>query len=168
VPETVTIRRVTAEDGGRSRALRLEMLADAPLAFITTLAQAAETPHAEFAHRCANAASGEEIAQFVADAGRRLVGQAIGMSAPGAPGRTLLVAVYVSPSYRGTGLLAALVDTVGAWSRECGRDILDLEVVTGNTRAVRAYAKLGFQPVGATVPHPTIPELCEQRMTRAA
>lgn len=168
MPEDVTIRRVTAADGGRSRALRLEMLADSPLAFITTLAQAAEAPHAEFARRCANAATGDDVAQFVAETGGRLVGQAIGMSMPGAPDRTLLVAVYVSPSHRGQGVLEALVETVAAWSRECGRRLLDLEVVTGNARAIRAYARLGFAPVGRTVPHPTIPELREQRMTRVA
>jgi ribosomal protein S18 acetylase RimI-like enzyme len=168
VPDSVTIRRVTAEDGGRSRALRLEMLADTPLAFITTLAQAAEAPHAEFASRCAKAASGDEIAQFVAETGRRMVGQAIGMSAPGAPDRTLLVAVYISPAFRGLGILDALVEAVAAWSRGCGRDALDLEVVTGNARAIRAYAKLGFLPVGETVSHPTIPGLREQWMTRAA
>ena len=35
-----TVHRVTEADAGRMRALRLEMLADSPLAFLETLAQA--------------------------------------------------------------------------------------------------------------------------------
>ena len=47
------IRRVRPEDAGRMRALRLEMLADAPLAFLETLADAAARPHNEHAARVA-------------------------------------------------------------------------------------------------------------------
>jgi len=162
------IRRVTADDGGRARALRIEMLADSPLAFITTLADVAVAPHAEFIERCAKGATGDQQAHYVAQVGKRLVAQAIGIVTPGAVDRTLLVGVYISPAYRGRGILGGLVDEVAAWSRECGRDALDLEVVCGNQRAIRAYTRLGFSPIGQPVIHPTIPELREQRMTRAA
>ncbi len=45
------IRRVEPADAARMRALRLEMLADAPLAFLETIAEAAARPHAEYAAR---------------------------------------------------------------------------------------------------------------------
>ena len=50
------VHRVTVEDAARMRALRLEMLADNPLAFLETLAQAAARPHEAFRRRVAQAA----------------------------------------------------------------------------------------------------------------
>ena len=100
--------------------------------------------------------------------GRCLVGQVGAHADPANPDTTMLVSIYVSPAHRGHGTLGALVDAVAAWSRECGRPRLELEVVTTNGRAVRAYQKLGFLPFGETVPHPTVPVMREQRMGRPA
>jgi RimJ/RimL family protein N-acetyltransferase len=144
------------------------MLADTPLAFITTLAQAAEMPHDEWVGRATRASSGSQNAQFVATARGRFVGIASAFEHPTDPARTLLVAVYVSPSHRGGATLTAMVDAAAAWSREAGRPTLELEVVTTNARAVRAYEKLGFVPEGDLVRHPTITSMREQVMTRPA
>ncbi|WBB55335.1 GNAT family N-acetyltransferase [Verrucosispora sp. WMMD573] len=162
------IRRVEPPDAARMRALRLEMLADAPLAFLETIAEAAARPHAEYAARVAQVSAGPGTAQFVADPGGRLVGHAGGMAHPAEPGVTVLYAVYITPSWRGTGLLADLVDGVAAWSRACRRNELMLEVVVGNDRAYRAYQRLGFVDTGVRLPHPNIPTLRELQMRRAA
>ncbi|MFF5215240.1 GNAT family N-acetyltransferase [Micromonospora sp. NPDC000442] len=162
------IRRVEPADAARMRALRLEMLADAPLAFLETIAEAAARPHAEYAARVARVSAGPDTAQFVADPGGRLVGHAGGMAHPAEPGVTVLYAVYITPSWRGTGLLADLVGGVAGWSRACGRKELMLEVVVGNDRAYRAYRRLGFVDTGVRVPHPNIPTLRELQMRRAA
>jgi GNAT superfamily N-acetyltransferase len=87
---------------------------------------------------------------------------------PGDETRTVLVGVYVTPAYRGTGTLGALVEAAAEWSRQCGRPTLELEVVTTNGRARRAYTKLGFTDDGPPVPHPTVPTMREQRMARTA
>jgi len=166
VTNNVTIRRIRPVDAARARALRLEMLADTPLAFLTTLAQAAAKPHAEFCTRVMRAAAGPTAGHFVADTGDRLVGQVLGMESRTEPGATLLLAVYVSPDHRGRGLTGAMVDAVGAWSHAHGRDRLELEVITNNMRARRAYRKIGFVDHGAPVSHPTIPVLTEQVMIR--
>lgn len=162
------IRRVRPPDAARMRALRLEMLADAPLAFLETLADAAARSHADYAARIAAVSVGAGTAQFVADPGGRLVGHAGGTVAPGEPGLTVVYAVYVTPPWRGTGLLGDLVDAVAAWSRACGRPELMLEVVVGNDRAYRAYRRLGFVDTGVRVPHPTVPALTELQMRRPA
>ncbi|GIJ75671.1 Protein N-acetyltransferase, RimJ/RimL family [Micromonospora phaseoli] len=162
------IRRVGLADAARMRALRLEMLADAPLAFLETIAEAAARPHAEYAARIAQVSTGTENAQFVADPGGRLVGHAGGITHPAEPAVTVLYAVYITPPWRGTGLLAELVDAVSAWSRACGRHELMLEVVVGNDRAYRAYQRLGFVDTGVRVPHPHIPALRELQMRRPA
>jgi GNAT superfamily N-acetyltransferase len=163
------IRRVRPMDAARMRALRLEMLADAPLAFLETIAEAAARSHAEYAARVAYTSIGPNNAQFVADPGRgRLVGHAGGTIAPTEAGLTVIYAVYVTPTWRGSGLLGELIDGVAAWSRSCGRPELLLEVVVGNDRAYRAYQRLGFEDTGVRVPHPTIPAMTELQMRRPA
>ncbi|TDC79801.1 GNAT family N-acetyltransferase [Micromonospora sp. KC606] len=165
---TATVRRVHPADAARMRALRLEMLADSPLAFLETIAQAAARPHAEYAARVAHVSQGCHTAQFVADPGGRLVGHAGGMASPDEPHLTVIYAVYVTPAWRGLGLLGRLVDAVAAWSRECGRPELMLEVVVGNDRAYRAYQRIGFTDTGVRVPHPTVGAMRELQMRRPA
>jgi RimJ/RimL family protein N-acetyltransferase len=165
---TGTVHRVTAADAGRMRALRLEMLADSPLAFLETLAQAAARSHEDYRRRIVQAATGDRLAQFVADPGGRLIGHAGGTVLPEEPDVTVVFAVYITPERRGSGVLAELVDAVARWSRAAGRPDLMLEVVVGNDRAVRAYERLGFVDTGARVPHPVIPTLTELQMRRPA
>ncbi|MBL6278575.1 GNAT family N-acetyltransferase [Micromonospora fiedleri] len=167
-PLRAEVRRVRPTDAARMRALRLEMLADAPLAFLETLAEAAARPHTEYAARIRQTSAGPTNAQFVADPGGRLVGHIGGVAHPTERGVTLIYAVYVTPMWRGTGLLADLVAAVAAWSRAERRDDLMLEVVVGNDRAYRAYQRLGFVDTGLRVPHPTIPTLRELQMRRPA
>ncbi|MBU2663179.1 GNAT family N-acetyltransferase [Actinoplanes bogorensis] len=164
------VRRVTSQDAARMRALRLEMLADSPLAFLETLAQAAQRSHESYRQRIAQASTGDSVAQFVAapaDDGR-LIGHAGGTVAPDFPGETVIFAVYVTPAYRGGKVVADLIEAVTDWSRAAGRDRTLLEVVVGNDRALRAYEKLGFSDTGERVPHPVIPTLTELRMRRTA
>ena len=150
------------------RALRLEMLADSPLAFLETLAEAAARPHGEFAARIANDATGHGSVRSIAECDGRLVGHAAGFPAPDDPGLTVVFGVYLTPDWRGRGLLAELIEDVAAWSRAVGRPELMLEVVVGNDRAVRAYERLGFVDTGIRVPHPTLPTLTELQMRRTA
>lgn len=162
------VRRVRPQDASRVRALRIEMLADSPLAFLETVAEAAERPHAEYAARIAMVSTGWHTAQFVAEVDGRFVGHAGGVAVPSEPDTTIIYAVYVQPAHRGTGVLGALVEAVAEWSRAGGRPALLLEVVVGNDRAVRAYRKLGFTENGVHQPHPRIPSLVELQMTRKA
>jgi GNAT superfamily N-acetyltransferase len=164
-----TVRRITVADTARVRALRLEMLADTPLAFLETLAQAAARPHAEYRRRAAQFAAGDERAQFIAERDGRVVGQVGGLFLPAVDVATTVVfAVYVTPTCRGSGVLELLIDAVAAWSRAAGRPRLLLEVVTGNARALRAYQRIGFTDTGKRQPHPTISGLTELVMTRPA
>ncbi|MDG4833699.1 GNAT family N-acetyltransferase [Solwaraspora sp. WMMD1047] len=167
-PTGATIRRVRPADAARMRALRLEMLADSPLAFLETLADAAAQPHREYAARVAGHAHGDRAAQFVADRAGRFIGHAGGHAVAHQPAVTVVFSVYLTPAWRGTGLLAGLVDAVAAWSVAAGRPELMLEVLVGNDRALRAYRRLGFTDTGVRVAHPTIPALTELQMRRAA
>lgn len=164
----MTVHRVSPGDAARMRALRLEMLADSPLAFLETLAQAAARPHADYRRRIVQASTGGQLAQFVADPGGRLIGHAGGTVLSEEPGATVVFAVYITPAQRGRGLLAGLVEAVAEWSVALGRQELMLEVVVGNDRAVRAYEKLGFSDTGVRVPHPVLPGFMELQMRRWA
>jgi RimJ/RimL family protein N-acetyltransferase len=161
-----TVRRVTPADAARMRALRLEMLADSPLAFLETVAQAAARSHEGYRQRIVQASAGNQLAQFIADPGGRLIGHAGGTVLPEEPGVTVVFAVYLTPAYRGGKVLAELIEAVAQWSRAAGRRHLMLEVVVGNDRAVRAYEKLGFEDTGDRMPHPVVPALTELRMRR--
>jgi len=162
------VRRVRPADAARIRAIRLEMLADSPLAFLETIADAAARPHAEFAARIAGMSTGRRSAAFVAEVDGRVVGHAGGQAAYGEPGVSVVFAVYLTPAWRGSGLLAALIAEVADWSRAAGRPELLLEVVVGNDRAVRAYQRLGFVDTGVRVAHPVLPTLRELQMRRTA
>jgi RimJ/RimL family protein N-acetyltransferase len=164
----VSVRRVRPDDAALVRAFRLEMLADAPLAYLETIDEAAARPHAEFRERITQVATGPDRAQFVALADERIVGHAGGWAPPDNPGVTVIFAVFVTPGWRGAGVLVELVDAVSVWSRANGRPHLELEVVVGNDRAVRAYQRLGFVDTGRRTPHPTIPALTELLMARPA
>src|SRR3954451_9391995 len=95
---TFTVHPVTPADAARMRALRLEMLADSPLAFLETLAQAAARSHDSYRARIAQAAAGNQVAQFIADPGGRLIGHAGGTVLPEEPGSTVVFAVYLTPA----------------------------------------------------------------------
>ncbi|GIE79988.1 N-acetyltransferase [Actinoplanes philippinensis] len=164
--ENWDVRRVTPEDAGRMRALRLEMLADSPLAFLETLAQAAARPHESYRQRIRQSSEGPDTAQFIVDPGGPLIGHAGGTTVPGEPSCTVIFAVYLTPAHRGGKLLGQLVEAVADWSSAAGRDELMLEVVCGNDRAVRAYEKLGFTDTGVRLPHPTVRALTELQMRR--
>ncbi|MFI1991457.1 GNAT family N-acetyltransferase [Actinoplanes sp. NPDC020271] len=165
--ESWTVRRITPHDAGRMRALRLEMLADSPLAYLETLAQAAARSHEGYRQRLSMAAEGPELSQFVADPGDGpLIGHAGGTVIPDEPLVTVVFSVYLTPRFRGGKVLAALVEAVADWSTAAGRHELMLEVVAGNDRAVRAYEKLGFEDTGVRQPHPTVPVMTQLQMRR--
>ncbi|GIF48921.1 acetyltransferase (GNAT) family protein [Asanoa ferruginea] len=168
LPAAVEVRRVRPGDAAITRALRLEMLADSPLAFLETLAQAAARPHAEYAARIAEHSTGDRVAQFIAVADGRVIAHAGGTAIADEPGVTVIFAVYVTPTWRGKGLTSALTAAVSEWSRTAGRPDLMLEVVVGNDRAVRAYERVGFVDTGVRLPHPTTAAMTELQMRRRA
>ena len=74
-----------------------------------------------------------------------------------------LVAVYVTPAARGTGVIQALLDAAAEWALTQEVPKLQLFVHAQNLRAQRAYAKSGFAFTGESA---TIDESHELKMTR--
>jgi len=76
----------------------------------------------------------------------------------------VLAAVYVTPDFRGRGLLARLVEQVAAWAAEQGAGLLRLLVHESNGPALRAYERLGFSMTGHREPYPLDPSTDEVQL----
>ncbi|MFL6139825.1 MAG: GNAT family N-acetyltransferase [Frankiaceae bacterium] len=157
VIEPVTVRALTAaDDPGRLRDLRLEMLADAPLAYLERIEDARRHPLSYWTERVHRYAGGVDRQLYVAEAGNGAwVAQAGGYL--DRSGLAYLVSVYVRPAHRGRGLLERLAAPVFDWATARGSTEIRLEVARENARAVAAYRRLGFVPTGRSQPHPLYP-----------
>ena len=152
------IRRVRPEDWRDLRALRLEALADTPLGFLETLADAQVKPDEDWQARAMRgAADGDALRssfQVMAWDGDRPVANCVCFLADGV---AWLAAVYVTPDRRGRGLLDELAERCAAWGREQGMSVLRLEVHEDNAPAQAAYRRLGFVDTGRRAPYPLPP-----------
>ncbi len=151
------------------RALRLRALADAPLAFGSTLTREASFTDDVWQERARRGASGTEGVTFVAELDTRWVGIATGLpedpDMPDDP-RPALVGMFVGPEARGRGIGAALVSAVVGWARQRRAEGLCLWVTATNTPAIALYARCGFRDSGARRPLSHSPALEMLRMIR--
>lgn len=175
----VEIRRVFATDADRARALRLEALSDpvAGIAFLETREHAESQPPSFWTDRTIGAALSDSVAQFIADsAGTWVASVTVLLPEPASVddfGRvhpekhSLLVAVYVSPGHRGTGLLGDLIAAADEWARARGCHAMLLDVHDDNARARAAYERLGFTATGHVWAGPHGPEVEMVRVSDA-
>jgi GNAT superfamily N-acetyltransferase len=160
------IRRVRAEEWERLRDLRLAALADAPMAFGSTLAAEQAFPDSVWRERAATGAAGTDRVTFIADDRGRWVGSATGvLSQAGAGERPAwIVGMWVEPGARRRGVAQGLLRAVAEWARERGADVLHLDVTETNIAAIALYERLGFRASGETAPLPHTPSVREQHM----
>jgi ribosomal protein S18 acetylase RimI-like enzyme len=153
----LVIRRVTAaDDPDALRRLRLEMLADTPVAFIERLTDAERRPPEYWRDRMLRYAVDPTRVMFVAEVDGRLVAQGCGYIDTNQVAH--FVSVYVTPRMRGRRVVDLLAERVFGWARERGCAEIRLEVAAVNARAVAAYRRLGFELTGSSQPHPLYPE----------
>ncbi|WP_032378565.1 GNAT family N-acetyltransferase [Rhodococcoides fascians] len=154
---------VTAESWPLFRALRLEMLADSPKAFVETLDAASRQSDDDWVRRAAETNSAFSCGFAAVDDAGRWVGI---MRARVEDGRTFLLGVYVTPLLRGEGLAEALLLEIERWAGERGHDQLTLEVHEHNRRAQAFYRRRGFSATGERVPYPLAPHEHEVAMIK--
>ena len=147
------VRASTEDDWQEYRALRFEMLQDAPIAFLETLEQARMHPDEHWRRRASNVNRTTRLFAAVAEDGRWL-GSMGGFQSAGSHD-PYLVGVYVTPAWRGRelGMTDALLDAVIDWARGRGERLL-LEVHEENEPAIRSYLRRGFTFTGRTQPYP--------------
>lgn len=145
----VSIHRVAPEDWRAFRDIRLRMLADTPLAYGETHAEAAGLGDAEWQERAARAAEQGSVGVAAVATDGSWVGLMRGfvhdVRGP------VLVSVFVAPEFRGSelGVADALLDGVIAWARVRGSS-LTLDVHEANPRAIAFYRRRGFVETGET------------------
>lgn len=148
--ELFSVRATSEHDWRDVQLLRLEMLADTPLAFGEHLEAAQKHGEVTWRQRGARGTNPLSCSFAAITQGGRWVGTMGGVIENGAP---LLVGVYVSPDYRGrSGVADALLTEVEDWSRQ-RNDRLYLRVHSENPRARAYYASRGFVETGVTVPY---------------
>jgi RimJ/RimL family protein N-acetyltransferase len=161
----VHVRRVRAGDWQQLRALRLEALADTPLAFLELYSDAARRDEGSWRRRAEGSAAGEDSAMFIA---AEASGEWIGMLGVyrDTPGDAQVVSVYVAPHARGQGVLDELLDQAERWALSVGLHRLRLLVHEDNARALAAYGRLGFTPTGRSFPDPRDKTRRESELTK--
>jgi GNAT superfamily N-acetyltransferase len=152
---TVDVIPMVEDDWQRHRDLRLEMLADSPMAYVETLATAQAADEAEWRFRARRAHFPGSTAVIAVD---RDGGPFVGTNSAftdAERGRTWVVAVYVAPDYRGRdhGVADAMLDAVEEWALTEGKAELYLEVHEDNGRAQAFYERRGFELTGSTRPY---------------
>ena len=157
--ERSVVRAVGPDDWSAWRALRLQALQDAPIAYCERYDDAVALPEAAWRGRLG--AAGVHLLAGPAQA-------PLGMAAVhlDAQGRAGLENVFVRPDARGGGVLEALVAAAVEWARERDHDELRLLVHESNSRAQAAYRRLGFLLTGETSPYPLDPTTDELVMVR--
>lgn len=133
------VRRLEPRDASLLRALRLRALREAPEAYGSTYEREVAFDDERWAARLAPDAN----PHFAVDD----VGLAAGMRDGDVAD---LVALWVDPAARGTGVADALVAAVLDWARSEGLATVRLHVTAGNAAAERVYARHGFAPTGTT------------------
>lgn len=145
------------------KAVRLAALLDAPTAFGITHAQSSANSDDDWR---AHAAGRKGIAFFLAFDGDAAVGIAGGVAGSGTGGenRYQLIAMWVRPEYRGSGLAAQLVNAVKAHAVAAGHVRVVLDVSPENTPAARFYQKQGFMFLPQWEPLASHPHIQVQAM----
>ncbi len=160
----VRLVRVDEQNWRVYRAVRLEMLLDAPRAFGATHTQVAARTDADWLHRLRGGPLWLALDGSATGARPSDVLGSVGMYWPveQVTAQACLIGMWVRPSARGTGIGEALVAAVLDEATVRGVRRLTLEVATENRPAQALYRRLGFAPTGrsGSLPHdPTITEV---------
>jgi GNAT superfamily N-acetyltransferase len=166
---SLQVRRIHAHEWQLLRALRLHALADAPIAFSSSLAREQGFPEDLWRERAIAGATSVNRVTFIAERDGRWVGLATGLL-PGAPDSNVttptLVGMFVDRSARRQGAGVGLIEQVAAWVHERGESRLALWVTSSNETAIALYRRCGFQATGAMRPLAHTPAESENEMVR--
>jgi RimJ/RimL family protein N-acetyltransferase len=147
---TVTIRSAREEDAPAYRDLRLEALRNHPEAFSSDYAANLAQPMTFWADRLRLNSPDSAVMIYFAVHDPQLIGLC-GITRTNSPKiqhSATIVSMYVRPDWRGLRIAEGLVTACVDWARTRDVKIVKLAVVTTNTRAIRCYARCGFQVYG--------------------
>ena len=146
----VKIRPAELVDAARLRALRLESLLDAPVAFAADYERSEAETVERWERRINEYAQGSQSVIYLAEA----AGELIGMTGLGrghwqkTEHGGVIWGVYVQPAWRGLHIAEALIEACIAWGRGLGMTVVKLGVTANNAPALRCYLRCGFTVYG--------------------
>ena len=132
----------------------MRALADAPLAFSTTLADAERRDDQWWQAAAQRGEQGDGWVTFVAADGDRLVGMASGqfpdegLHVLDDPALASLMQMWVAPESRRNGIGRELVEAVVAWAATRGSRVVRLGVTASQVGSVAFYRAIGFHDTG--------------------
>ena len=132
--------------------LRLRMLADAPAAFGTTLAEADAYSDDQWQARARRFSEPPSAAGCIAYWSGVPCGMANGYGSEDDPQAAGLTGFWVAPDFRGRGVAEAMTGFVADWAAARGFAALHAEVVEDNHRALAFYNRFGFEETGQSQP----------------
>ena len=156
---TVTVRQATVDDWETVRDVRLAALQEAPYAFGSTYERERELPEERWRGRL-NDPDNPTFLGFDGDTPVGLDGVYT------ENGDLILVAMWVAPAARRSGVGAALTNAVCDWAKAHGATRLFLSVAEGNEPARRLYERLGFTMTGRSQPLHSDPTRLSLEMAR--
>jgi GNAT superfamily N-acetyltransferase len=143
----VTLRRLIPQDADLLRTIRLRSLQDAPSAFGSSYDRELSFTPENWRSRLRS-----DSATFVdEDADGNIAGLATGIPDADESSLARLVAMWVAPEARGTGVGHRLVAGVVGWARCEGFSAVRLRVTEGNLPAETLYTRHGFRRTGTTL-----------------
>jgi ribosomal protein S18 acetylase RimI-like enzyme len=158
-----TIERITPERAALFKLVRLRALLDAPTAFGGTYERESKLSDEAWIER-AVAFKGEQRVGYLAMDQQLpcgIIGAYLGEADPQI---AHVIMMWVTPSYRRSGVGGSLVNAIRAWAgHRCVRE-LQLMVTSVNLGAIRFYEKIGFTMGGVTEPYQNDPDIVEYQM----
>lgn len=160
--ETITIRRLTAEEAHASSPALADVLIDcveggASVSFMLPISR--ETALAFWRSVAQGVARGERVLLAAEDAQQRIVGtaQLVTAQPENQPHRADVAKVLVHRAARGRGVALRLTQAIDEAAREAGKSVLVLDTVTGGA-AERLYTRAGWERVGAVPNYALMPD----------
>jgi ribosomal protein S18 acetylase RimI-like enzyme len=155
---SLSIRTTGEQDWPSLKAVRLAALLDAPTAFGVSYQTASAYTDQQWRER----AAGPHPTFWLAF----LDGKAVGMIGGGVSARQRynLIAMWVAPHVRGSGMAEHLVDAVKSEAAAQGHGQLFLDVAPGNRRAASFYERQGFAFIDEWEPLASHPHIRVQTM----
>ncbi|OLL33114.1 GNAT family N-acetyltransferase [Burkholderia sp. SRS-W-2-2016] len=145
---SLTVRRITAEQGAVFRELRTASLREAPYAFGATLEDALSADAASFDATAADHAVSRTAGTFILYTEGHPAGLIEAHLEEAGEHRAFVGELWVAPAVRHLRGGELLVDTASNWLAAAGATEIYAWVADSNRNAMRFYEALGFGPTG--------------------
>ena len=163
---SLTVRRITADQGAILRELRAASLRDAPDAFDETLEEALSESEETFDAAAQRHADSDHSASFILYTEGHPAGLVGAYFEESAEHKAFVCALWVAPAVRHLRGGELLVNTASQWLAERGAHEIYAWVADANRNAMRFYGALGFGPTGEHQPIARAPQESQSLLVR--